>query len=79
MESKIPKNIISVENMFPSLTKQVDWILGKIKASDEGKYTILLSGNKGVGKTTFGCWMANKISFEFTKFINIDKMIGLAE
>jgi hypothetical protein len=59
--------------------KQTDWIFDKINGPSEGKYTILLSGCKSVGKTSFGCWLAKKINLEFTKFINIDKMIGLDE
>ena len=47
--------MISTTDLFPSLVEEVDLIVEKMKTREEGKYTILLSGDTGVGKTAFAC------------------------
>jgi hypothetical protein len=74
-----PQLSIKKGGLAPLGAYKRSWIFDKINGTSEGKYTILLSGCKSVGKTSFGCWFAKKINLEFTKFINIDKMIGLDE
>ena len=55
IKGKIPKNMISTTDLFPSLVEEVDLIVEKMKTREEGKYTILLSGDTDVGKTAFAC------------------------
>ena len=41
--------------MYPSLAEDVDLIVERIKNVERGKYTILLTGPAGVGKTVWAC------------------------
>lgn len=79
IEKKIPKNKIDIKDIYPRVAEQIDLIIEKIKAKKQGKFTILISGSSGVGKTALACDLAKKLKFSFTKIINVDKLIGLGE
>lgn len=75
LQAIIPKNKIQIRKY----EKIRENIMNAIRNLENGKHTILIRGDVGVGKTVIAAECAVENESSFTKIINCDRFLGLNE
>lgn len=73
------QEIIDYGIQFRNIYKNIDMTIEKFKNNKLNKFSLLLDGKKGVGKTKIATHFGLKSNFSFFKIISVSQFVGLNE